>query len=161
MSKREYFDKTYMPCYKQMYQAAMAMLGDTDDAADAVQASMLELWEKADPHSPPLNPKAFALAMIRHRCLRIIGDKLETSQLDTLSDTLTNDPLFDNDNSDSDLLEQCLTRLPRSEETAIRLNAFAGYTSEEIAKELNTSPGNARQLLCRGRKRLKLLFSKS
>lgn len=161
MSKREYFDKTYMPCYKQMYQAAMAMLGDPDDAADAVQASMLELWEEVTPHSPPLNPKAFALARVRHRCIRMIRNKFKTSQLDTLGDTLTNDPLFDNDNSDSDRLEQCLTRLPRSEETAIRLSAFAGYTSEEIAKELNTSPGNARQLLCRGRKRLKLLFSKS
>lgn len=51
-----------------------------------------------------------------------------------------------------------LQTLPEKERQAVELTAFAGYSSEDIAAELKVTKVNARQLLSRGRKRLRDWF---
>ena len=53
-----------------------------------------------------------------------------------------------------------LMKLPEKERKAVEMSAYAGSSTDDIAKALGVTPVNARQILSRGRRTLRSLFSK-
>lgn len=63
------------------------------------------------------------------------------------------------ENSSLELDISVLKELPVTQKEAVSLRVIDESTFEEIALKLSTSPENARQLVSRGLKKLKLLLS--
>ncbi len=153
---RKYFDSQILPCYRRMYAAALAMLGSTDDAADAVQTAMLNIWEAVADGRRFDAPVSYALSALRNVCLSAIEKRRKNVGIDTVdapeapdaADALAN--LGD--------ATRLLGHLPERERKALVLNAFAGCDASEISATLGVSPVNARQILSRARKKLRSLF---
>lgn len=148
-----------MPLYQDMYRMAVAILGDKDDACDAVQQSMLSLWEKLRPGSMPLNIRAYCLTTLRNRCLDMLKKRLHTAQIETVAECeFVEEPLT---GDDAAKMAMIISRLPQAEQTVIRLSAFGECSTREIALEMGISDNYVRQLLYRGRKKIKALFFKA
>ncbi|MDQ2872136.1 MAG: RNA polymerase sigma factor, partial [Candidatus Eremiobacteraeota bacterium] len=56
-------------------------------------------------------------------------------------------------------LQMALTRLPGDQASAIMLTSYAGYSSQEAAAILGTSPDAVRQRVCRAMKTLRSVMS--
>ena len=58
------FRLTVIPLYKGMYSAAFAILGDKEEAADAVQECMVKLWKNRDILDEVQSLKAYAFTTL-------------------------------------------------------------------------------------------------
>lgn len=157
MDKREYFNHAFLPCYRRMFAEALRILRDRDAASDVVQQSMLTIWEKCSPDSPPDSPEAFSLTVVRRVCISTLRASRPTETVDSIPDI----PEETDGGERHDQLTRAvmmLRRLPDKERTAIRLRAVGECSTQEIAEAMHESPANVRQLLSRGRRRLRDLL---
>lgn len=137
---------------------AVAITGSREDASDAVQTAMLRIWENICAGSVPDNPAAYCLSAVRNICITQYERSKRTAPL-------TEDeapPSAKSNAEDSLTLTEVIGRLktlPDKERQAVEMSAFAGSTSEDIADALSVSSANARQLLSRGRRKLREWFT--
>lgn len=84
--REQQFERLFHSEYGRMYRAAHILLGDDDEAKDAVQDVFARLWDGSVTLREE-SQRAFLLTCVRNRCLNIIAQRqrqLEaTSQLTT------------------------------------------------------------------------------
>lgn len=120
----------------------------------------MKLWQIRDSLPPDKELLPFLLTVVRNLCL----DRLRSRQIkdDTIEDVdITLDyiqPLdIDDKVEEKDRLRHLLgliNQLPPDQQKVLRLRAIDDLSTDEIAKQLNITPENVRQLLSRARKRL-------
>lgn len=151
-----------MPLTEQMYLKALSILRDSDDAADVVQEALTNLWQIRDKLDTIDNLGGYCIFTARNIALDRTRRHVETTGLDTTAayeDVRTNETSRRLD--DSDELKRVLAlmgQLPESQQRVIRLNAIDGYDSTEIARITGFTLSNVRQLLSRGRQKLRQLY---
>lgn len=157
MDKREKFDRTFRPCLPLMYRLAFGLLQDSDEASDAVQVSLIRIWDSYNPAAPG-SPQAFSLTVTRRVCLNRLRDKRALCRLEEIPE-----PQAEEAPPQQDSGEMCrnLAFLPADQREAVALSAFCGLSTSEIADEIGTTAANARQLISRGRKKLRQLIENS
>lgn len=156
-SLRKYFVETILPFSGKMFGVAAAITGSREDASDAVQTAMLRIWENICAGTIPDNPAAYCLSAVRNICITQFIRAKRVTPMDNDDET----PPQRSNAEDSLSLKEVLgylQTLPEKERQAVEMSAFAGYSSEDIAAELKVTKVNARQLLSRGRKRLRDWF---
>lgn len=154
---KKYFAERFLPYTSRMYAAALAILGSQSDAEDAVQTAMLRIWENIRRGNIPDSPEAYALTAVRRICLN------ELSRLKRLTALDGDFPAGSNAGENRIALgevTELMRSLPTTERRAIELTAYGGCSSDELAAALGTSSANARQILSRGRKKLRSFFSR-
>lgn len=150
------FHKTIVPLYRELFVAAVAIVGNRDEAADIVQDTMVKLWNNRDNLEETLSPRAFAIATLRNTAIDALRKRPRTQQDDDLSE-LTIPP---DDGADVEALTCIIDSLPARQRQVIILSAIEGQSPEEIVKSTGLSAENVRQLLCRGRRKIKELYNK-
>lgn len=153
-----------MPLRRLMYGVALRMGIPPDDAADAVQEALVKLWRHRDgiPREPA-ELRLYCLASLRNECLTQLRRRRETPSPLEEAAALKAPP-----DSDSALMaeysdtrrhiESLLDTLPPGQREAIRLSGFGGLDNTEIARATGQTENNVRQLLSRGRRRLRQLL---
>ncbi|MBR5150739.1 MAG: hypothetical protein IKW61_05510, partial [Bacteroidaceae bacterium] len=68
MTKTE-FKTRYMPLYKELYRVALHMLGDSNEAEDAVQNLYLKLWERRDALGGIESDEAYCRRLLKNICI--------------------------------------------------------------------------------------------
>lgn len=158
MTERE-FRANVMPLRRLMYGLALRMGIPPDDAADAVQETQIRLWCHRE--SIPVEDKElklYCMASMRNECLTRIRRQKSTEQLnETVSASDEVYETFDF-NDTKNQIERIIETLPKGQQDVIRLSAFGECDTEEIAKILGQTKVNVRQLLSRGRKRIRELI---
>lgn len=146
------FKQLIIPLYSGMLSLALRMTGgDSDSAADIVQETLAHLWEKRDTLIAK-NIKSLCLISVRNRCINELRNARAGVSIDD-APPLHAPPPPDNAN-----LYQAISRLPESYRRIISLS-LRGYSNKEIASLLNLNIDNVRQLLSRGRRRLRTILS--
>ena len=159
MSEKEFREKV-MPLQRRMFSLALRAGLPPDDAADAVQETQLRLWRAREglPRED-IRLSAYCMTAVRNECISILRRKKETADLAKI-------PEFGFDAEERALeeadtrrvLESLIETLPEGQRKVIRLSGFAGFDVLEISEATGFSPGNVRQLLSRGRKRIRELM---
>ena len=72
--KTEQFEQLFHSEYGRMYRAAYLLLGDEDEAKDAVQDIFAQLWAGTIPLRQE-SVRTFLLTCVRNRCLNIIAHR--------------------------------------------------------------------------------------
>lgn len=150
-----------MPLRHLMYGLALRMGIPSDDAADAVQETQIRLWRRRD--AIPINSdelKLYCMASMRNECLTRIRLRKDVRPLEEAG---AGDIDYTENIEAVDIrrhLELMMERLPAAQRKAIRLSAFAEYETSEIAREMGQTEMNVRQLLSRGRKKLREMMDK-
>lgn len=155
MDARE-FESEILPLYRQMFAVAMSVTGHRDDAADAVQNAMASLWRMRRTLSTVDSPKAYAMATLRRAAIDIVRSRKPTEEV---TDHLTTG-LDVVDIDESALIGRIIDTLPPAQQIAIRLTAFDGRSIDEVAELMGITLVNVRQLLSRGRRRVRALYLK-
>ena len=141
---------------------AIQILGNTDDAADAVQdafATILAHPEKYDARKGPLKP--WFMRVVRNRCLDMLrrrrgGD----AEVDQLAHPGDGPEQVMADAQTSDAIRTALRSLPRDKGEIVVLRDYLDLSYAEIADALDIAPGTVMSRLHRARLALKEALEK-
>ena len=159
MEEKEFRQKV-MPLQRRMYAVALKLGMPPDDAADAVQETQLKLWRGREgiPEKPGALT-AYCMVSLRNECISILRKRRDQSPLDQAGQIIgETGPEAVEMRDTRRHIEQLIDLLPEGQQRVIRLSSFGEFDVPEIVEATGYSAGNVRQLLSRGRKRLRELF---
>ena len=137
----------------RMYRYARTLLGDSDEAMDAVQDVMERLWKRRSVWRDIRNPEAFMMRSVRNSCI----DRLESRRTVNVSGEVVQMAEAERW-SDVQLVRSAMAELPEKQRTVLYLKDIEGYRTEEIAEMLEIKENQTRVILSRARKALKNLI---
>lgn len=133
----------------RLYRAALAILGDPQEAEDAVQDAFVRYLEKAPRDLE--NPGAWLTRVLVNGCKSRL--RLTWRRVGPLPEILpTPGP------EEREELEE-LFSLPPEDRAVIHLHYYEGYSTDEIAQMLGQRPGTVRSRLSRARGKLRKLLT--
>ena len=132
----------------RLYRAALAILGDPQEAEDAVQDAFVRYLEKAPADLE--NSSAWLMRVLVNGCKSRL--RLAWRRVGPLPDTL---PAPGPEEREE--LEE-LFSLPPEDRAVIHLHYYEGYSTGEIAQMLGQRPGTVRSRLSRAREKLRKLL---
>ncbi len=157
------FRNIVSPHYAQMYRIAIAVIGDSDDAQDAVQDAVTKLWISRDRLDTAKCPEAFIIKAAKNAAIDILNSKAKTA---ACTDDLCEIPEDEADIVDIIDAKDSLTRInmlikkldPLQQEILL-LRTHSELPLAEIAEIKGITHDNARAILSRARKKLKELYN--
>jgi len=153
------FKTDVLPLSKKLLRFALQILQDEEEAKDVLQDTFLKLWQKRDELEKVENIQAFAIRMIRNRCLDVIRARRTVSM-----EVVKKHHLPDEDSPDNDVLElsdsvglvkQIISELPDLQRTVIQLRDIEQLEYEEIAEATDMNVNAIRVNLSRARKKVR------
>lgn len=130
------------------------------NAEDAVQETLLRLWQMKDRLSDYQTPETLAMLIAKNICIDIL--KLSREQHQSLN--LTHNIL---DDSQADLsvivhdteriIGNALKKLPKTQQRMLSMRS-EGMSMSEIAAACGSTPTNAKAMICIARKRMRELL---
>lgn len=132
-----------------LFRAALAILGDVQEAEDAVQETFLRYLEKRPEFRDGEHEKAWLLKVAANRCKSVLRVRKRHPAVELLDIY----PAPDGDGSRE--LTEAILSLPANQRAAVHLHYYEGYTSQEIGAILGQRPGTVRANLSRARDALR------
>ncbi|MDE6007229.1 MAG: sigma-70 family RNA polymerase sigma factor [Muribaculaceae bacterium] len=153
------FRKHVMPLQRLMYGIALRMGIPPDEAGDTVQESLLRLWRHRNRiPSPDAGLKVYCIAAHRNECISWLKHSRYDAPIEeasNISAPLSEDAEF---RDTSSRLSELIDALPAGQREVIRLSGIGGLDNNEIAELTGQTDNNVRQLLSRGRRKLRVLL---
>lgn len=152
------FNERFLPLYPRLYSVAAAILGpSTGEASDAVQETMVKIWKSGASMATIEQPEAYAVKVLRTTAIDMLRRR---HYADSIDEALEIDSDSPPDPDSVEFLERIIDTLPSTQQEVIRLSAFSNLPNDEIAALTGQTAVNVRQLLSRGRKKIKELYNK-
>ncbi len=147
-----------------LYALAFRMLGDTNDAEEALQDVFVQIWRRAESYDPAQSSVFSWAALLtrsrvidrlrsRGRRLRIIGGSTdEELSLGNKSDASTAENATEaaERQEEAASVRAILAELPKEQRDAIEMAFFGDLTHHEIASRLNEPLGTIKARIRRG-----------
>ncbi|GHU63310.1 DNA-directed RNA polymerase sigma-70 factor [Bacteroidia bacterium] len=155
--------KTDIISHRQtLFLAALKWLKQAEDAEDAVQETLLRLWNNREQLDTLSNPAAFAMQTTKNICfdrLRVHKEKTEADDFYLGANHKT--PYLDMERKDSvTLVKEIIEKLPELQKITIRMRDVEGYKLQEIADITGTQISAVTVNLSRARKKVRDTFLK-
>jgi RNA polymerase sigma-70 factor (ECF subfamily) len=136
------------------------MIGDGDRVEDLLQ----DIWERLvrmrnDRRERPDNPLGLLYWMARNLCLNHVRDSKHHISIESIPEWRHPGAGFDEMSHLEELVVIALGRLPLDQREVLILNAYSGYSFEEIARMMNESYGAIRTRAWRARRQLKRIIA--
>ncbi|WP_290074232.1 RNA polymerase sigma factor [Paramuribaculum intestinale] len=154
--ERDRFEEEARRVRPRLVSEARRLLGDPDDADDAVQDAMLKLWfyrERLDGYSSFDAP---AIVTVRRVCLNRLRSLRPHADISEAERTLDGEA----DGRDFQALMQAIDMLPGVEQAVLRMRHIDGMEIEEIASISSSTPGAVRTALSRARRGVRQLYTR-
>ena len=132
-----------------LFRTALAILGDVQEAEDAVQETFLRYLEKRPEFRDGEHEKAWLLKVAANRCKSVLRVRKRHPAVELLDIC----PAPDGDGGRE--LTEAILSLPANQRAAVHLHYYEGYTSQEIGAILGQRPGTVRANLSRARDALR------
>lgn len=164
MEEKE-FRQRVMPLQCKMYTIALRLGMAPDDAVDAVQETLLKLWRaRGGIPEQDAGLNAYCMTALRNECISFLRRRKEIYSLDDIDGKeLKTHPGVHSFESEEEKnrIKQFIESLPEGQRIVIKLSSYDGYEIQEISEATGYSLSNVRQLLSRGRKRLRVLLNEA
>jgi RNA polymerase sigma-70 factor (ECF subfamily) len=161
------FEKEAVPHMNSVYNFALRMTGDADDADDLVQETFLKAFRFFDKFERGTNCKAWLFRILKNSFINDYRkqtkepDKVDYEDVQNFYETIKSDEIdsshYEHDaftNLLDDEISKAIAKLPEDFRTVIILNDIEGFTYEEIADFVDIPVGTVRSRLHRARKML-------
>ena len=151
------FKEEYLPLHRGLYSQAMKMLGNREEAEDAVQSLYLKLWEQRNKLHSIKDKKAYCHTILCNIC----NDRWRN--LSKLYSEELNEDIPDEQNNIYEATDfentarLYISKLPDIQRR-VMLMRLEGATTDEICHATGLSETNIRTILWRVRKQLKKLY---
>jgi RNA polymerase sigma-70 factor, ECF subfamily len=159
------FEKEALPHRKALYNYALKMTGDEDDADDLVQETYLKAFRFFDKFERGTNCKAWLFRILKnsfindYRKTKSEPDKVDYEDVQNFYENIKADEVdsqhYEMDafnNMLDDEVSKAISSLPEDFRTVVILNDIEGFTYEEIADFVDIPVGTVRSRLHRARK---------
>ena len=152
--------KRVMTLQRLMFSVAVKTGLPSDDAADVVQETQLRLWRgRQGLPSDSAQLKAYCLTALRNCCISWLRNKRDCLSLEDLPENKYMATPTDVEDKDTRrYIEKAIDSLPPAQREVLKLSSLAGFDNIEIVEATGIKPDNVRQLISRGRRRLKEIF---
>jgi RNA polymerase sigma-70 factor (ECF subfamily) len=140
-----------------VYPLARRMLGSDDTAHDAIQQSMMKLWETRKQLDHCVNLKAFVFRVVRNVCLDELKKKkpLYVDEPALLNNESFGTELLHDHKEMVGIVHQVVNSLTENQRDVIQMRDIDGLEFEEIAEITAMDIAYIRVLLSRARKTVK------
>ncbi|MBL0173981.1 MAG: sigma-70 family RNA polymerase sigma factor [Ignavibacteria bacterium] len=163
------FEREALPHMDALYNFALRMTGDPDDADDLLQETFLKAYRFFDKFEKGTNCKAWLFRIMKNSFINIYRkvtkepDKVDYDDVEEFYHSIRAESADSNDLQEklfSNLLDDDVSRalegLPGEFRTVVILCDIEGFTYEEIAEFVECPIGTVRSRLHRGRKMLRV-----
>jgi RNA polymerase sigma-70 factor (ECF subfamily) len=155
------FRRDILPLKNVLFRTALRITQNREEAEDAVQDTLLRLWERRDELLSIRNIEAFAITAMRNLLLdrmalahnrdvsldEELHDRQDTNQ-PTAHDILVHDESIG-------YIQRIIDQLPEKQRTALQLRDIEGMSYREIAEIMATTESDVKISIYRGRTYLK------
>ena len=161
------FEKEAIPYMDAVYNFALRMTGDEDDADDLVQETYLKAFRFFDKFEKGTNCKAWLFRILKNSYINDYRkqvkepDKVDYEDVQNFYETIKSDEVeskhYEQDaftNLLDDEISSAIAELPEDFRTVIILSDIEGFTYEEISDFVDIPVGTVRSRLHRARKML-------
>lgn len=146
------FTELMKNCTKDMYKAAVSILMNDEDAADAIQETILTCWEKLDSLNHNCYFKTWLMRILINKCYDIRKKREKIISLEELEEPFAED-------MHNLELKEALTWLDEKYRIVLMLYYGQGYRIPEIAEILKLPKSTVQTRLNRGRQKLKSYYT--
>jgi RNA polymerase sigma-70 factor (ECF subfamily) len=158
------FKTTVLPLSKKLLRFAVRFMKDEDQARDVIQDIFLKLWQKKDELNQIENVEAFAMRMIRNRCLDILRAN-KVVPIDVETDRKMKQETIDVHsqielNEAAGQVKTLINQLPDLQQKVMQLRDIEQLEYEEIAERTGLQVNAIRVNLSRARKKVRDEFLK-
>ena len=166
----EEFEREAVPHMDALYNFALKMTGDSDDASDLIQETYLKAFRFWDKFEIGTNCKAWLFRIMKNTYINTYRkntkepDKVDYEEIENFYENIkpssTDSAHLEKDIYDNlldDELSSAISSLPEDFRTVVILCDIEGYTYDEIADFVDVHVGTVRSRLHRARK---MLFTK-
>ena len=155
--RAQQFKELFLSEYSRMFKAAYILLGDEDEAKDAVQDVFARLWDGTTPLREE-SQRTFLLTCVRNRCLNIIAQRQSRQEAQLL---LTSEAI-DSRTHDEELIEAVNRyveeRLTPQTGRIIKMHYNEEQSYKDISKELGISLSAVNKHIVQGLRKLRSTF---
>jgi RNA polymerase sigma-70 factor, ECF subfamily len=161
------FQKVIMPHVDALFNYAMRITGDSDDADDLVQETLLKAFRFFNKFEKGTNAKAWLYRILKNSYIndyrRQVKEptKVDYEDVQNFYENIKSSDVqtqhYEEDsfsNSMDDNISSAIAKLPEDFRTVIILSDIEGYTYEEVADFVDCPVGTVRSRLHRARKML-------
>ena len=156
MTSKE-FEEKYVCLAPRLYQVAMSLVQNQQDAEDVVQETFVKLWREADRLEQMQNAQGYILRMLRNACidqLRLRHDETDLLHVEESIADAQPPPQMDA----KDRVHAILRSLPPKTQRIVTMRHVAECSIDEICEATGETPSNVRQILSRTRKKMIEMF---
>ncbi len=149
----EEFKRNILRLQPRLQRTAESIVGDPDNAADAVQEAVIALWKQRSTLSSHEMEK-LSLTVVKRRSIDLLRKQKPTVPIDAESLMLAEPPQDDNDERYR-LARKLVDRLPKRQRDTILMKYEDGLSNEEIEKATGMSSTHLYATLSRAYKSLR------
>ena len=153
--ERVKLETVYRQYQQLMYAVALKILGNPQDAEDAVHNAFVKIAKNinkiVDPECP--KTKSYIVTIVEHQSIDLYRKKKRRPQEPLNEATAGLTVVYNGENE----LARCMAKLPARYRQILLLKYHHGYTTREIAKMLDLSLSNASKLEQRAKAKLEKL----
>jgi RNA polymerase sigma-70 factor (ECF subfamily) len=162
--RRASFEREALVHLDALYRVARRLAGNTADAEDLVQETLLKAYRAWETYTPGTNAKGWLLTILRNAFIneyRRRSRHPEPVDLDTIEPFVVFDDVQEEDPQgaffdkivDEEVL-RAVDQLPEAFKEAVMLSDVEGLSYDEVAKVLEVPVGTVKSRLFRGRRLL-------
>ncbi|MDL2208216.1 RNA polymerase sigma-70 factor [Parabacteroides sp. OttesenSCG-928-O15] len=146
------FEKVYLAYFSKMKYFARVYVHSEQEAENIVQDVFIELWERKEIVSLPINLTAYLFTSVKNKCLnhlrhqvvqREAADQIQEAHLLKMQASINSLEIFDDqifsEENIKEIVEKALNTLPEKCRRIFVMNKIEGRKQKEIAAELNIS----------------------
>ena len=153
--QKSVFEQIYIQYRALMYAAAYGILGNPQDAEDAVQHAFMKIAENIKKISEPVCPKtkAYVVTIVETTAINLYRKKKRHPTASYYEEAAGITVEYSGGND----LARCMAQLPARYRQVLLLKYHHGYSTKEIAKMLGLTAANAAKIEQRAKAKLELL----
>lgn len=138
---------------QRMYRIAISMLHNDEDAADAIQETVLKCWQKIGQLKSEEYFGTWLVRILINQCKDILRERKKVVPLEEFAELVHEDCYF------TDEWRRMLSNLDGRYRLVMELYYVDGFSAREIAGMLHITEVNVRSRMTRGRKQLKQILT--
>ncbi|MCM1047194.1 MAG: sigma-70 family RNA polymerase sigma factor [Clostridiales bacterium] len=148
MKNHDAFTELMTSHMQSMYRTAKAILMNDEDAADAIQDTLLICWEKLSDLKTERYFKTWLTKILVNNCYGIIRSNKRITYTDTLTEQVSDESVSNIE------WRETLSTIDEKYRIVLILFYTEGFHTKEIAKILGIADSTVRTRLARGREQL-------
>ena len=156
------FKELFFPYKLKLYRLAFSLMGQSEDAEDAVQETYVRLWSLKDELAQIANREAYSITLVKNISLDMLRSKKRKGfavSLEGLS--IESDSSADLDSeSDLDYVSKWVNNLTVVQKQIFECRHSQGLSIKQISERMGLTQTNVKVILSRLRKQLKEDFTR-